>query len=396
MADYNYIVDTGVIVPDASTARADIEADFKAAFGSDLNTDPSTPQGVLITMLAEERDSIARNNAQLANQINPEIAGGIFLDAIWKLSGGERRPARPVTLLNVNLTGTANTQIPAGSVALTAAGDRFLLKNDVKLSAGGTGTGDFEADSLEDFSVAAHDLNIVGTVVTGWTGVDNPNQSIPMQPEESDTQARRRRQQTMAFQTVGTNEAIRSRLMSIPTVRSINYLENYESTTQTIKGKSLVARSIWACVEGGSNAEVAQALFESKTVGAAYNGGTTVNVTDPHNQQTYQIKFDRPVDVNVILKVTVKSSGLDLATLIPKYVMNYVNGLVNGDVSFVVGVDVSPFEIAAAINMQNPSITVTKVEVSKASPVSYSTNVLTINAGEIARITESGVTVVIV
>lgn len=396
MADYRYIVDTGVIVPDASETRKDVEDDFRSAFGSDLNTDPSTPQGVLITMIAEERDSIARNNAQLANQINPEIAGGIFLDAIWKLSGGERRSATPVTLLNVALTGTANTLIPAGSVALTAQGARFLLKKDVKLDAGGAGVGDFEASTLEDFSVSAHDLNIIGTVVTGWTGVDNPSQSIPMQPEESDTQARRRRRQTMAFQTVGTNEAIRSRLMSIPTVRSINYLENYESTTQTIKSVSLVAHSVWACVEGGYDAEVAQALFESKTVGAAYNGDVTVNVTDPHNQRSYQVKFSRPVDVNVILKVTVKSSGIDLASLIPKYVMNYVNGLVEGDVSFVVGVDVSPFEIAAAINMQNPSITVTKVEVSKASPVSWSTNVLSMNANQIARITESGITVIIV
>src|SRR5690606_17916986 len=93
MADYQFLVSSGVIVPDLAETRAQVEAEFLAVFGQDMVTDPSTPQGQFITRIAEERDAIARNNAALANQINPDISGGVFLDALWRLTGGGRRGA---------------------------------------------------------------------------------------------------------------------------------------------------------------------------------------------------------------------------------------------------------------------------------------------------------------
>lgn len=65
-------------------------------FGQDLDISPETPQGVLITMETENRDAIVRNNAELANQINPDLAGGVFLDAIWALMGGARDATRSI------------------------------------------------------------------------------------------------------------------------------------------------------------------------------------------------------------------------------------------------------------------------------------------------------------
>lgn len=90
MADYRYINNKGVIVPDTAALRKEVEDEFRTVFGQSINLSPETPQGVLATMEIENRDAIVRNNAELANQINPDIAGGIFLDAIWALMGGER------------------------------------------------------------------------------------------------------------------------------------------------------------------------------------------------------------------------------------------------------------------------------------------------------------------
>lgn len=96
MADYQFITSQGVIVPDTSTLRDDVENEYRSVFGQDLDVNPETPQGALITMEVENRDSVARNNAELANQINPDLAGGIFLDAIWALMGGQRFDASVV------------------------------------------------------------------------------------------------------------------------------------------------------------------------------------------------------------------------------------------------------------------------------------------------------------
>lgn len=79
MADYRYINNKGVILPDTATIRDEVESEFRAVFGQSINLAPETPQGALATMEVENRDAMVRNNAELANQINPDIAGGVFL-----------------------------------------------------------------------------------------------------------------------------------------------------------------------------------------------------------------------------------------------------------------------------------------------------------------------------
>ncbi|MFU1946074.1 hypothetical protein ACLQ81_17090, partial [Bordetella avium] len=68
MADYKFISSRGVVIADTADTRAQVESEFRAVFGDDMPTDPATPQGKLITRIVEERDAIARNNAELANQ----------------------------------------------------------------------------------------------------------------------------------------------------------------------------------------------------------------------------------------------------------------------------------------------------------------------------------------
>ncbi|MCZ8432225.1 hypothetical protein [Achromobacter ruhlandii] len=153
--------------------------------------------------------------------------------------------------------------------------------------------------------------------------------------------------------------------------------------------------SIWACVEGGTDMEVAKAIFETKTVGGGYNGAVVVQVPDPVNGRLYEVKFDRPEEVALLIRVTVRSSTLDVQQLVPDLVMNYVNGEIDGDVSFVVGSDVSTFEIASAINQQEPSIFVKKVELSVVGSGTWSADTMVIAPNQIARTQRSSIQVVI-
>ena len=61
MADYQYLTSQGVIVPDTSTLRDDVESEYRSVFGQDLDVNPETPQGALITMEVENRDAVVRN-----------------------------------------------------------------------------------------------------------------------------------------------------------------------------------------------------------------------------------------------------------------------------------------------------------------------------------------------
>lgn len=393
MADYQYITSQGVIVPDTAAIRADVEAEWRAAFGEDLVTTPETPQGVIITLQTEERDAIARNNAALANQINPDIAGGVFLDALLSFTGGVRRAATRSTLAGVVFSGVPGTNIPAGSQAIVSGtGEVFITNNPLVIGTGGTVTGSMTAVNAGAIQVPIAGLDTVASAVLGWETVTNPASAVPGAPEQSDVAARALRRQTLALQTVSTTEAIVSRVMAIPEVRSMSFRENTAATTQTIDGISMVAHSIYACVQGGSDADVARALYDTKAVGAAYNGTTTVNVTDPFSGQITPVKFDRPTEIPILVRVTVRNTPLDVQTLVRDAIMDYVNGDLEGGMGLTVGTNVYPFEFSGACNQIEPSIVVTNVELST-DGTTWSSAPLTVALDEVATLQRSSITV---
>ena len=149
------------------------------------------------------------------------------------------------------------------------------------------------------------------------------------------------------------------------------------------------------CVEGGTDAEIATALHDSKTMGAGYNGAVQYDIVDPRSLVPYPVLFDRPREVALLIRVTVRASSLDVQNIIPALVMNYVNGELEGDVSFVVGVNVSPWEISGAINQQEPLISVQKVELSLVGSGVWSSDVYELDIDQVARTQRSSITAVI-
>ncbi|SFN19901.1 Baseplate J-like protein [Izhakiella capsodis] len=395
MSDYQFIASTGVIIPDTSTLREQVENEFRDAFGQEIDLSPETPQGVLVTMEVENRDAIVRNNAELANQINPDIAGGIFLDAIWALLGGQRLPATPSFLANVEFAGVPQTLIPKGSLATTAAGDAFETTRVLIIGNEGITQGDMRSVETGAVGCGAGELVRVASSVLGWEKVSNPTGAVPGRVAESDIRTRRRRRNTLAKNTVSIGSAITSALYDIEGVASLSYRENYTDADQMIDGVTLVKHSIYVCVDGGLREDIAAALLRTKTVGAAYNGSETVEVTEPYSGQVYIVKFDRPKEINLLCRVTVRKSAYDAQTLIPNAVEKWVTGETNLDEGLAVGRDVSPFEIAAAVNAAEPRLFVLKVELST-DGLSWSTAVIPVQINAVARLRRNAVQVVIV
>lgn len=395
MADYQYINTTGVIVPDTSETKQQVVSEFQAVFGLDIPIDDSTPQGVLINLEVEARDGMIRNNAELANQINPDLAGGVFLDGIWAFLGGERRKATRSQIIGAIFSGQPGILIPQGSIAQTTSGDSFRTIAPLIIGPGGSITGDLESLDLGPIQVPIGGLELVASSVLGWETVTNPTAAIPGTPEESDASARRRRRETLALQGVSIPEAIISEVMSLDGVRSMAFRENVSNTTQVIDGVTLVEHSVWVCVDGGSSEDIANALHRTKTVGAGWNGAVSVEIVDEFSGQTYAILFDRPVEVQVFARITVKQSAFNAQTLIPQIIEDYVNGDLEGDSGLTVGKEVSPWELSGAINQVQPSIYVVKVELST-DGITYSTNNIPITLKQVARLPIGSVQVVVV
>lgn len=395
MADYNYIDTTGVIVPDTSDTQAQVEQEFRDAFGQDLNVKQG-PQQVLIAAEVSARQAVARNNAALANQLNPALAGGVFLDAIWALTGGGRIAATASVVAAVALTGVPGTLIPGGSVAATAAGDRFVSAGDVTLGDDGAASVDFIAEEVGPVPCAIGALSAVVSAVLGWETVTNADAATLGQDEESDAASRLRRRDTLALQGVALPEAIISELRNSDGVRSLQFRENTADTPDTIDGIDIDAHSFWVCVDGGTDDDVAAAILAAKSGGAGMTGATVVDVTEPASGQVYPVKFDRPAAVPVLARVTVRNVSAigDPTTLVKGALVAYAGGTVPGEAGLTVGRAVSPFELAGAVNIQAVGLYVQKLEVAYAAGGVYQTTELAIAINEIATLDAASITVI--
>lgn len=396
MVDFNYVINTGVIVPDTSTLRDDVIAEWQAAFGNDLVVTPETPQGVIITMEVESRDAMVRNNAEVANQINPDLAGGVWLDALWALTNGSRRGASRSRLIGVEFRGTALTLIPAGSIAtVQGSGAQFYTTANILLDATGFATGTMESVDTGPIAAPVNQLVQVASSVLGWEQVTNPNAAELGRLVESDVAGRRRRRQTLALQSVALVEAIISGLYDIDGVRSLSFRENWTDTPMVIDGITLKKHSIYVCVEGGTDLEIATSLLEDKSLGCGWNGLVVYPIVEPASGQEYVVQWDRPIERTFLARVTVKASTLNVQTIVPSAIAQYVAGELEGEAGLVVGSDVSAFELAGAVNQVEPRIFVTKVELSQ-DGITWSSNDVPIAINQVARLPESAVTVVIV
>jgi hypothetical protein len=397
MADYEYIVDTGVIVPDTADTLDQVRNEYRTAFGDDLDVSPETPQGVLITAETESRDAVARNNAALANQINPNLAGGVFLDAIWKLTGGERFTATPSVIRGAVLAGIPSTIIPAGVIASVGpSGAQFQLASTVVLDGTGEALGVFQSVELGAFPAAVGALNTIVTGVLGWETVTNPYAAEEGEPEESDAASRRRRRLTLALQGVSLPEAIVSGVMDLPGVRSMAFRENTTNATITIEGVDLVAHSIYVCVDGGIDNDIALMLLRKKSLGAGWNGTTTITTIEPYSGQSYDVKFSRPDEVNIYIRVTVAAGApyADVPGTVRAAILAYAAGEQPDEDGFVVGGDVSAFEIAGAVNRAAAPIYVTDLTLSL-DGITYSSATIPITIAEVAAVLSGNIAVTI-
>ena len=97
---YEYVTDKGLIIPDVSTIKTDEETEWKAISGDDSTLDDSSFEGRMVDMLTSSRIGVVRTNSDVANQFNPNMATGTFLDAHLALVGSAR-DGESVQLVNV-------------------------------------------------------------------------------------------------------------------------------------------------------------------------------------------------------------------------------------------------------------------------------------------------------
>ena len=389
---YDLVTATGVVVPDTAAVRTDVEAEYKRIFGADLDVSPETPQGRLIEVNALSRSNTVMFNALVANQINPDVATGVFLDALAALTDCYRAKATKSTVA-ATLTGAAGTVIPARARARTTAGDVFYLENAVTLPLSGIATGTFLSRDDGPVAAPAGSLTSIADGILGWETVSNPAAAVLGAEEQSDRDFRIMRRRTL-FSGAAYLGALESAVWRVDNVKGVLALDNPTGDIVVKENVSLKPHSVYVAAYGGKDEDIALALYKTKTAGADYNGNTAVTVKDPNNGRSYAVTFQRPKEVVIQVEITVVANSAvpDVQAAVKDAISAYEQGELANIGGLDIGADVSPFEIGGAVACLVPGVYVKSVLIAKLNETPGVADIA-IHGDEIARIPQTTVTV---
>lgn len=298
------------------------------------NLDPSTPDGLKIAHDAEVFSALDETLQQAYNSKDPNKASGVDLDVIAALTGTTRSEGTASTVTGFVLTGVPNsTVVPAGTVfESTVTGSRWTLDQTWTLDSTGIATVDITSTTTGPVEADANTITRIITTVPGLTSVTNPTPATTGTNVESDSSLRVKR--ATAVGRPGNNQ-IDSMLGELFAVSGTRRVKIYENDTNATDTNGLPAHSIAPIIDGGTDADVAMAIYVKKNPGVMlYQAGTPVSavVTSPtYPTNTKEIKFSRPVYVDMVVVVNIKDDGTlpspaTLAPLIQEAILEYAAG----------------------------------------------------------------------
>ncbi len=327
---------------------SELNAEMQAIFGSNLNLDPQSPDGQVNGVIAESQANLWEIAEQVYNSFNPSSATGVSLSNLVQLNGITRKAATFSTVA-VDVTGNNGTVIPAGSLVSTVdVGDQFAIDADITIALG-VGSGTATAVNAGEINAFAGTLTVIDTPVFGWDTVNNPTDANPGENEETDAELRRRRQLSFASGSVAQIESMLSAILSIINVESAIV---YENDTTTTNPDGVPRQHVAAVVEGGTDADIAQALFDNKAAGIGTHGAVTVPVIDSQGI-SHDISFDRPVLVDIYVDVTVTplpNYPGDGDDQIKQAIVDFANGLLIEGAGYGISDDVIYSQLYTPIN----------------------------------------------
>lgn len=358
MADVYGLTDEGFFPKTLEVLIDDIRTEFRDRFGTSIDLAYDTPEGVLIGIVGEALAKLWELGEKVHASQSRASATGAALAQIGLLTNSLRRAATKTAVV-VSLTGTPTTNVPSGSQVSTAstakkfetldnaviasvsawtgstayaAGTRVHNSGNVYaamspgISAGsggptstdpeaniadgtlawrfvgpGTGVVDVDASALETGPTVAvsGDVTVIETPIAGWAGVNNVYDASIGANVATDGEFRIAQENDLQSQGRSPLGAIRSKLIRLADVSSVTVFHNNSESTNA---DGMPPHTIEALVEGGDDQEIFDTLLENVAGGIRTHGNVAGFSDDEGTPIT--MKFSRPVDVDVWIKVT--------------------------------------------------------------------------------------------
>lgn len=302
---------TGAQVSEIEDVRNQVIAAWQDAFAAEgkppLDTDPETPAGQLID---SQTAAICQKDNELlflVNQFNPRYAEGKWQDALAKIYFLERHPAVPSSTM-LTCTGLARTTIPVSAQVRDENGYTWECTTTTRIDENGTALVPFTCTTAGPIEAKSNSINRICTTVSGWDTATNLEDATVGNEEETQAAFEARRYQSVALNSRSSIQSAYSRIASLKGVIFCCMRQNRTSAEQTIDGVKLKPHSVYTCVLGGDENEIAEALYNTVSAGCDYTGDIERLVVDPITNIKDRVRFSRPTSQTVSIKVSIRKN----------------------------------------------------------------------------------------
>ncbi|HHK0538153.1 TPA: baseplate J/gp47 family protein [Pseudomonas aeruginosa] len=373
------------------------------------NLDPSTPDGLKMAHDSEIFYALDETLQQAYNSKDPNKAKGNDLDIICSLTGTIRSGGSRSSV-QLTITATPGTPIQAGNrFESVTTGSRWTTDQAVTADSLGSATVNATCTVVGPTQADAGTITRIVDVVAGLSSVTNTAPATPGTDGQRDEQLRVTRATAVGRPGNNQIDSTYGELYSVPGVRRVKIYENDtdSSAVSVDNPHGLPAHSYAVIVDGGTNEDIAMAIYLKKNPGPLlYQAGTPfeVEVTSPKYPTNKKvIRASRPIYVDMLPVIHVVNDGTLPANadqLIKEAMMEYAAGdLIPADVGFKIsGFDIGetvPFStIFTPVNKVIGAYGNSYVDLPSSSLNGGQANVA-IAYNQMSRWTESNITVVI-
>ncbi|MFP1767246.1 baseplate J/gp47 family protein [Lonsdalea quercina] len=397
------ITETGLLVPDISDVLSGRMTDIDSAMGGGGSQSLSSPQGQIAQ---SDTEIIATNYDALAclfNQMNPDYATGRWQDGIGSLYFMERIAAQG-TVVTATCTGAVGTTIPAGSTAQDESGYIYESINSATIGSSGQVDIQFQNQTTGPIPCAVGSLNQIYATVSGWDAITNDAAGVVGVDVESRIAFESRRKQSVARNARNADASTQAALLAVDGVLDAYVWSNRsdESVKIGTTNFSVSPHSIFISTYGGSDADVAEAIFSTKNPGANLNGNKTYVVEDKENYSApypqYTMQWQEAEPLRVYFNVQIESNQSlpsDITTQIQEMISNVFNGGYEGISKARIGSRISAgVYYAPIISISSDYISILSLTIST-DGVTYKQSI-TAGVDKIPTIQSEDITVVLV
>lgn len=335
-----YVDDAGLHIPTYVDIRDDLIQQFKTIYGEDIYLDNDSQDYQMISAFALKTYDCMQLLQIAYNNHSPKTAVGTGLSSLVKLNGIARKSASYSTCV-LTIIGRVGTVIAAG-VAKDAQGvlwdlpaNTVILESPMEIAA--------QCETIGAVEAVPGSISIIQNPQAGWVSVTNKVHAVPGKPVEKDVELRARQSISVALPSRNMLDGTRA---SIAAIDGVNRYYVYDNDTNLTDENGIPGHSIAAVVEGGLDADIAEAIYLHKGPG----GGTYGSTTYPYINQdgiTTNIRYSRPIYTSIDVDVGVKPGtgyASDILGTIRENLVGYISQL-------TIGNDVTMTGILNAISM---------------------------------------------